>query len=199
MTNPNQAMRNDEGERFEAWARVQFAWKHGPFLRECNDPEPERTYHDYDVDLAWDAWQARAQQSDAMREAEHKWRRLAAQHISALISDLHASIDGGEECRGRDSQISGWICMAEKTRSAILAAPWNCNLSALLASPLVSGLVLEMAMLADEAEAIALPFGKEPSESPALHAIQVHQLTQRFIGLALRARQALTPFTGDMK
>ena len=48
-----------------------------------------------------------------------------------LSEDLLDAIDGGEECRGRDSQISRWADMAkrvERDRAELIALVGNCRM-----------------------------------------------------------------------
>jgi hypothetical protein len=56
--------------RSEFEAVLKDLWKHrnDPFLRECNDPEPDRDYEDFGTQSAWELWQA-AYNRDKLREA----------------------------------------------------------------------------------------------------------------------------------
>jgi hypothetical protein len=44
-------------EEFEVYLRKVWFYKTTPFLRQCNDPESDRYYQDYDTDFAWTVWQ----------------------------------------------------------------------------------------------------------------------------------------------
>lgn len=37
--------------------------------------------------------------------------------LATLKAELESGIDGGEECRGRDSQLTGWIRLIDEARN----------------------------------------------------------------------------------
>lgn len=56
---------------FEDYLRLLWKNRTDPFLRDCNDIKPDRTYQDVDTEFAWVIWQASQQSILAvLREPE---------------------------------------------------------------------------------------------------------------------------------
>lgn len=65
---------------FEAWLRQQWPKRNDPYLRDCNDIEPQYTYQDQDTELAWTAWSA------ALLHQQQSDEGLIAELVEALKS-----------------------------------------------------------------------------------------------------------------
>lgn len=59
MTDKDKECRSQRGA-FEDIARTKLAYLGGPFLRDCNDPYPDRDYQKWEVQEAYEFFQAGA-------------------------------------------------------------------------------------------------------------------------------------------
>lgn len=120
MTDKDKECRSQR-DAFEKWARVHLAYLGGPFLRDCNDPEPDRDYQKWEVEDPWRAWQACAAHYQPLLETK-----------DASIRDLEDGIAHNEELlEAKDAEIAelkaisdgaGWFLEYEQTKNAELKA-----------------------------------------------------------------------------
>lgn len=78
-------------EEFEVFLRKLWAKKAEPFLRECNDPEPDRDYQDYDADFAWVVWQAAYNRTQP--EAIEPSSDVDDTNVADIIRELKSKIE----------------------------------------------------------------------------------------------------------
>jgi hypothetical protein len=110
MQNSNEQMRREFEEFCKNVHRL-----HGPFLRDCNDPEPEREYQLFETQNLWERWQA------AHTSAAEKYKGVveAARDVCASASYMKQMTERGEVYGSPDMAVP--IASMESLRQALAA------------------------------------------------------------------------------
>lgn len=82
MGNSNEKMRRE----FEQFCK-DVHQLHGPFLRDCNDPEPEREYQLFETQNLWERWQAA--HTSAAEKYEARIKELEAENFKLAAGICH--------------------------------------------------------------------------------------------------------------
>lgn len=110
-------MSEDVREAFERVVRLTHGLE-GPWLRECNDVDPQRTYEKFETQEAWEVMQAATASTDVeWRGLVEKLVEMAGQAADDLESEINENYNGTlgypVQKRRYDNDMSTVLCLRD--------------------------------------------------------------------------------------